>query len=161
MPQVASLSCRWQIQLDRLKAWFGAKHMCFDLRLSTALNALILALLDLFAQCQIFLALREAAFNNAGRLRVMWIYVFMLRLLRGTSRDREKGLPFVIWHLGMGAESWIFLHVGKWELHAETPGTNTPTQSKSGRLQLPKSWFHGWNCDSYQSVFQICLSVSW
>lgn len=42
---IVFLSCWWQIKLARLKPWFGAKHTCFDLRLSTALNLLMLPLL--------------------------------------------------------------------------------------------------------------------
>lgn len=92
----------------------------------------------------------------------LWIYVFMLRLLRGTILRQRERLLVLIWHLGMGAESWIFLHVGKWELHADMPGTKTPAQSKSGKPQLQKSWFHDWNWNSYQSVcFQIFLVTPW
>lgn len=50
--------------------------------------------------------------------------------------------------LGNGSRKLDVLHAGKWEVHVDTPGTVTPTQSNPGRLALPKSCFHGWNYDS-------------
>lgn len=69
-------------------------------------------------------------------------------------RQRER-LPFLIWHLGTGAESWIFLHVGNWELLADTPGTNTPTQLKPGSQNQD---FMA-EIVTHTNLFSKCLSV--
>ena len=43
----------------------------------------------------------------------MNLCVYIEAIVRNLPRQTER-LPFVIWHWGMRAESWISLHVGKW-----------------------------------------------
>ena len=108
-------------------------------------------------------------FFQFRRLRDFWsltvnLCFYVDQIERSIPRLRGR-LPFLIWCLGMEAQSWIFLHVRKWELRAETTGTDstgtettgteTPAQLKSRRVQFQKPCFHSWMGDSHQYVFQI------
>ncbi len=116
--------------------------MCFDLRLSTAPNV---PLLDLFTQCQSFLAWREAIFHNAGRLKVAVVaHCEFMRLCQGYCKDpAETDRKAAIFNLAPneGAESFIFLHAGKWEGHAGSPGTKNSHTVKIWKAKAPKIMF--------------------